>query len=668
MRKFLLITALLTLIVGASASAQTLQNGAKTFPVANDNVFGTTLNGTAKVNTSNNAINAGTGDTTVPTYICLLNCGTSGNAGLAMNGLASCTMDSTIASAAGGFYVINSTATAKQCHAQSAAPTSGTWVMGYLAASSTASGSTAMVWVDGFVFGGSAGSGGSTCTNFPSPGAYTPALGDCLASGTYTLPTSVTTLSGNSGTILCTSKAAIIARGSGASGIKLTGNQSGVKGCMTDDGAFTSTQRLFEFTGTDDFAVDIGHQNPGATSSAFPTIDFTGSATRPVASHIIFLGTQVDPCVNVNSAGASSGTITEPVMEYITVAAFGPTAATRCILVNEAAGATVSGSRETDNTVISTTAGATSFAHVCNSANIDNTSVFRHTFSRNKSYSASVGITGNFHLFCFNYGTVSDLVVDDNGHAPAEADLSLGDFYMTPVSNISIKGGGNEFGITCADCQWSPISNFSIDGIGGGDAGVQITSVGNPSSDMVVGPGTIRLSANGIGLMDKGNGSGKPSDNNTFIGIDVNGNGNANSTGMLFDIGNSSTGKNNKIVGSNFHGFNGASSVDIKINSASMTNTFIGADNTFDSADTQRISDSGTGTVIAQAAFTVTGALAAGTATVTFPGNGFNSATSYNCTVRDTTTPANAITLGTFTATTVVLSGTGTDNYSLSCY
>jgi hypothetical protein len=163
MRKTLLLATLI-LALGLSARGQELENGATTFPQPNDTVTGTTFNGTVKINTSGKAINAGTADTTVETFICLLFCGTSaGNVGLAKPGsLALCTMDSTIASGAGGDYVINSTATASQCHAQSAAPAAGTWVIGYLPGNSTTINTAAVVFVDGFVFGGSGG------TSFPS--------------------------------------------------------------------------------------------------------------------------------------------------------------------------------------------------------------------------------------------------------------------------------------------------------------------------------------------------------------------------------------------------------------------------------------------------------------------------------------------------------------------
>ena len=121
--------------------------------VPNATVTGTTLNSLATINTSYQAVIATTSNTAVPTYIVVGGAGTAGSAALAFGGQASCTMDSTIASAAGGYYVIASVTTGGQCHAQSAAPASGVWVVGFLDASAITSGSTALVNVDGYFYG-----------------------------------------------------------------------------------------------------------------------------------------------------------------------------------------------------------------------------------------------------------------------------------------------------------------------------------------------------------------------------------------------------------------------------------------------------------------------------------------------------------------------------------
>lgn len=120
----------------------------------NAGTTGTTLNSLAKINTTNNAVITATTDVAVPAYIVVAGNGTTGLGVLAVAGQANCTMDSTIASAAGGDYVINSVTTAGDCHAQSAAPSYGTWVVGTLASGSTTSGSVAAVTINSGFFTG----------------------------------------------------------------------------------------------------------------------------------------------------------------------------------------------------------------------------------------------------------------------------------------------------------------------------------------------------------------------------------------------------------------------------------------------------------------------------------------------------------------------------------
>jgi hypothetical protein len=152
MRKFTFILA--ALLVATTAQAQLVVNGARAFPQANDGTTGTTLNLLATINTSANAILATTANTAVPTYIVVGGAGKTGNAALALSGLAPCVMDTAIASGAGGDYVVASTTTAGDCHPQSAVPGAGTWVVGFLAVSSTTAASTALVQVNGFAIGG----------------------------------------------------------------------------------------------------------------------------------------------------------------------------------------------------------------------------------------------------------------------------------------------------------------------------------------------------------------------------------------------------------------------------------------------------------------------------------------------------------------------------------
>lgn len=153
-----LYTSLLFLLFASSAFAQLV------IPAANDGTTGTAVNETAIVNSTNNAITAGTSNTGVPTYIVAAGAGLLGQAQLVVLGPASCLMDSTIASGAAWYYVVNSTTTPGDCHAQAAAPAAATWVIGYLNASATTSGVTAQVMVASFVYGG----GGST--TYPGAG------------------------------------------------------------------------------------------------------------------------------------------------------------------------------------------------------------------------------------------------------------------------------------------------------------------------------------------------------------------------------------------------------------------------------------------------------------------------------------------------------------------
>lgn len=193
MKKFALVFSLL--LCALSSHAQLVVNGARAFPQANDGTTGTTVNLLAKINTSGNAIKAGTGDTAVPTYIVVGGAGTSGNAAMANYGLASCVMDTTLASGAGGDFVVASTSTAGDCHPQSGAPGAGTWVIGYLVGSSTTAASAALVEADGYVYGGTGGGGSFGGTNTQTA-SYTLAAGDngklvvmnCSAVCTLTLP------------------------------------------------------------------------------------------------------------------------------------------------------------------------------------------------------------------------------------------------------------------------------------------------------------------------------------------------------------------------------------------------------------------------------------------------------------------------------------------------
>ena len=127
-------------------------NGSRGFPKTEDTVTGVTQYGTAVI-VSGSAIQASTSNTGVNTYIVLSPTSNApGYATLASQGtVAPCTMDSTIGGGADNYYVINSTTTAGQCHAQSTLPAYGVWVIGFLQTSSTTQGATSPVEVVGFL-------------------------------------------------------------------------------------------------------------------------------------------------------------------------------------------------------------------------------------------------------------------------------------------------------------------------------------------------------------------------------------------------------------------------------------------------------------------------------------------------------------------------------------
>lgn len=203
MKSFLaLLLAIFGLVTVASAQ---LAN-----PYTNATSTGTTLNSLATINSSNQAVLATTSNTTVPTYVVVGGAGTSGTAQVATLGQASCTMDTTVSSAAGGYFVVASTTTGGDCHPQSTAPSPGVWVVGFLAAGSTTSGSAALVNINGFFMPSANGhlsvaqlqcsdtSGSGTaqsCTTSPS---FTPVKGDVIVYYTTTSNTGALTLNVNS--------------------------------------------------------------------------------------------------------------------------------------------------------------------------------------------------------------------------------------------------------------------------------------------------------------------------------------------------------------------------------------------------------------------------------------------------------------------------------------
>jgi hypothetical protein len=115
--------------------------------VANDVTTGTTANLLAKISAAapSKVILAGTGDTSKILGICLVNCGTTGSAGIAIHGQAPCTADNAITA---GDYIVEGTTTAGRCKSIGASPITGNQIIG-VSLTTTSAASTATIVVFG---------------------------------------------------------------------------------------------------------------------------------------------------------------------------------------------------------------------------------------------------------------------------------------------------------------------------------------------------------------------------------------------------------------------------------------------------------------------------------------------------------------------------------------
>lgn len=182
MKKLLLIIGLLSAI----ASAQTRMDASSqiAFKVTNDGTTGTTINQLAKINSSGNAINALTTDTSVPVFVVVGAAGTTGSAQLATGGVAICKFDASGGTT--GHYVQVSASTAGTCHdAGSTIPTSG-WIVGTLTTSPAANASGSVLLLQGFLpsSGGGSFTGGTLTSELIFAAATTGAASGNIPSGT----------------------------------------------------------------------------------------------------------------------------------------------------------------------------------------------------------------------------------------------------------------------------------------------------------------------------------------------------------------------------------------------------------------------------------------------------------------------------------------------------
>lgn len=304
----------LLLLIFSLVLASSLCFGQAGVSVTNAGTTGTTLNSLAIFNTSNNAVLATTSNTAVPAFIVVGGAGTSGLAVLAIAGEAPCTFDANTSSA-GGFYVIASVTTAGDCHAQSAAPSSGTWVVGYLASGSTTSGSTANVLIGGYIYGAgsaavtSVANSDSSLTISPTTGAVVASLNTAHAN-TFTGNQTVT------GHIIMSGHDVAIplnAADTSGSGTAQTATTSPSYTPATDDCITYTTTTTNSGTGLTTNINSLGAKSIAIPSLSGWTTTLTANiipANKPL--HLCYDGTNWDLQQTGTTAGATTLTYWSP--------------------------------------------------------------------------------------------------------------------------------------------------------------------------------------------------------------------------------------------------------------------------------------------------------------------------------------------------------------------
>jgi len=227
---------------GNSTVSLDLQNWAVVGEVLNETVTGTIVNTLAKITSTSTtgAIQAGTGDSFVPTFVVLAGAGKTGNAQLALSGQANCKMDATNGSGVEGQPVFASTSTAGDCSTATLANVPvGAWIVGQMISNSTTAGSTSLILVQP----GYRTVGTSTTNNYAAGATLTLAATNTTASAATTISNANSTNNNASNALL----------------VKTTGTSTGSVPLVVDQSGTSSTGDIADFQRNDSTLVSINN-------------------------------------------------------------------------------------------------------------------------------------------------------------------------------------------------------------------------------------------------------------------------------------------------------------------------------------------------------------------------------------------------------------------------
>lgn len=522
----------------------------------------------------------------------------------------------------------------------------------------------------GLSIAGSAGGGSNAlCTVSFTPGAVgtTNTAGStyCFSNpGTYTFA-AADVITNDNVTLFCLDGSAILQRTTGTNdGFDLQGNNDQIIGCKIDGNGGT-VNNLIVMTGNHDRANNNFLQNATTTSQTGLIRISAGIDNQANGNQCPALN---DVCVYISETAAIHQFQANGNWCELTV---GTTSNDACVGYHGLGNGGILGGLISNNTARWLSGTGNSY---CWEGTGGNNGTLPYTVQRiHTTNNDCEFVGGNPQAFrqasCGACVTDNNTVID-NGITPGGAIWTIGDnfggYFGHNVTTIT-SGGGCQTVYNFVDNARLEVGDNTSEGCGSnaGEFAYLFTNVTAQSG------GDVNFHGNNCFLPASGSGTCydfKSNINTTAMpNILFHGNkavetGTANGIGAKFETANGGT-MDSPLIGLNSYAglANG-----LIINDSGVTNAKVGIQSY--AGVTTRVTDNGTNSAIQDTSFTLSGTLSGGTKTVTFPAGGFSSSSSYNCLPpRDTTTPANALTLGTFTATTVVLTGTGTDAFTLSC-